>query len=140
MNWLDLILGAGFMFCFVGGLIWGVLAFKDDEIEVGMVILGLAALGAFTCGCPFVTIDKGAGSTIGEITSVDKSFWGNTKIFVKTSETEQEEYCAEDIEVANKAAELIGKKVKISYGERVGIYSTGRCGLAPVEIIEEVVE
>ena len=138
MNWLDLILGAGFMFCFVGGLIWSVLAFKDDEIEVGLTILGLGLIVAVMCGAPFVTIDKGAGSTIGEITSVDKSFWGNTKIFVKTSETEQEEYCAETIEVSNKAKELIGKKVKISYGERVGIYSTGKCQQAPVEVIEVV--
>ena len=36
MNWLDLILGAGFMFCFVGGLIWSVIAFKEfeDKIQV----------------------------------------------------------------------------------------------------------
>lgn len=138
MNWLDLILGAGFMFCFVGGLIWSVIAFKDDEFDAGMIILILGLGLGVVFGAPFITIDKGAGSTIGEITSVDKSFWGNTKIFVKTSETEQEEYCAEDIEVAEQAKELIGKKVKISYGERVGIYSTGKCGQAPVETIEEV--
>ena len=138
MNWLDLILGAGFMFCFVGGLIWSVIAFKDDEFDAGMIILILGIGLGIVFGAPLVTIDKGAGSTIGEITSVDKSFWGNTKIFVKTSETEQEEYCAETIEVSNKAKELIGKKVKISYGERVGVFSTGKCGQAPVEIIEEV--
>ena len=138
MNWLDLILGAGFMLFGVGGLILSVLVFKDDEIEVGMLILFFAALGAFVCGGPFVTIDKGAGSTIGEITSVDKTFWGNTAIYVKTSETTQEEYCAEDIAVAEQAKELIGKKVKISYGERVGIFSTGACGQAPVEVIEVV--
>ena len=138
MNWLDLILGAGFMLFGIGGLVWAVVAFKDDEIEVGCTILFLGGLVAFFCGMPFLTIDKGAGSTIGEITSVDKSFWGNTKIFVKTSETEQEEYCAEDITVAEQAKELIGKKVKISYGERVGIYSTGKCSQAPVEVIEVV--
>ena len=138
MNWLDVLLGACFMFFGIGGLIWAVIAFKDEEIEVGLTILFIGGAIAFFCGAPFVTIDKGAGSTIGEITSVDKSFWGNTKIFVKTSETEQEEYCAEDLEVATKANELIGKKVKISYGERVGIYSTGKCGQAPVEVIEVV--
>ena len=138
MNWLDLILGAGFMLCFVGGLIFSVIAFKDDEIDAGLIILFLGLGLGVVCGTPLVTIDKGAGSTIGEITSVDKSFWGNTKIFVKTSETEQEEYCAETIEVSNKAKELIGKKVKISYGERVGIFSTGKCQQAPVEVIEEV--
>ena len=138
MNWLDLILGAGFMLFGIGGLILAILMFRDDEIEAGLTVLFLGGLIAFFCGTPLLTIDKGAGSTIGEITSVDKSFWGNTKIFVKTSETEQEEYCAEDIEVAEQAKELIGKKVKISYGERVGIYSTGKCSQAPVEIIEEV--
>ena len=138
MNWLDLILGAGFMLCFVGGLIFSVIAFKDDEFDAGLIILFLGLGLGVVFGTPLVTIDKGAGSTIGEITSVDKSFWGNTKIFVKTSETEQEEYCAETIEVSNKAKELIGKKVKISYGERVGIFSTGKCQQAPVEVIEEV--
>lgn len=138
MNWLDLILGAGFMLCFVGGLILSVIAFKDDEFDAGLTILFLGLGLGVVFGAPLVTIDKGAGSTIGEITSVDKSFWGNTKIFVKTSETEQEEYCAEDADVAAKAIELIGKKVKISYGERVGVFSTGKCGQAPVEIIEVV--
>ena len=138
MNWLDLILGAGFMLFAVGGLVLAVLSFADSEAEAGITILFLGLGLGFLCGAPFITIDKGAGSTMGEITSVDKSFWGNTKIFVKTSETEQEEYCAEDIEVAEQAKELIGKKVKISYGERVGIYSTGKCGQAPVETIEEV--
>lgn len=140
MNWLDLILGAGFMLFGVGGLILAIAMFKDDEIEAGLTVLFLGGLIAFFCGAPLVTIDRGSGSTIGEITSVDKSYWGNTKIFVKTSETTQEEYCAEDITISNQAKELIGKKVKISYGERVGIFSTGKCGQAPVEIIEEVVE
>jgi hypothetical protein len=138
MNWLDLILGAGFMLFAVGGLVLAILAFADSEAEAGITILFLGLGLGFLCGAPLVTIDKGAGSTIGEITSVDKSFWGNTKIFVKTSETEQEEYCAEDADVAAKATELIGKKVKISYGERVGIFSTGKCGQAPVEVIEVV--
>ena len=138
MNWLDLILGSGFMLFGIGGLILAIAMFRDDEIEAGLTVLFLGGFIAFFCGGPLVTIDKGAGSTIGEITSVDKSFWGNTKIFVKTSETEQEEYCAEDIEVSEQAKELIGKKVKISYGERVGVFSTGKCGQAPVEIIEEV--
>ena len=138
MNWLDVILGAGFMASSVGGLVLAILMFRDDEVEAGLTCLFIFGLLAFICGTPLLTIDKGAGSTIGEITSVDKSFWGNTKIYVKTSETEQEEYCAEDLDVATKAQELIGKKVKISYGERVGIYSTGKCGQAPVEVIEVV--
>ena len=57
---------------------------------------------------------------------------------LKTSETAQEEYCVEDIELAAQATELIGKKVKVSYGERVGIYSVGRCSEAPIDVIEVV--
>lgn len=38
----------------------------------------------------------------------------------------------------NKAKEMVGKEVKISYGERVGLYSTGRCRPAPIEKIEDM--
>ena len=34
--------------------------------------------------------------------------------------------------------ELIGKEVKVEYGTRVGLYSTGRCSSAPIEKIEEI--
>jgi len=36
----------------------------------------------------------------------------------------------------NKAKELMGQTVKISYGERIGLYSTGKCSQAPIENIE----
>ena len=138
MNWLDFILGALFMVSFIGGLILTVLMFKDEEFEAGLSIMILAGLVAFFTGIPFIVLDRGSGSTIGEITSVDKNYFGTTAVYIKTSETEQEEYCVEDTDVATKASELIGKKVKVSYGERVGIYSVGRCSQAPLETIEVV--
>ena len=139
MNGLDLFLGALFMLLFVGGLILSVVAFKDDDFEAGLGVLvfGLMFAVIIFLGA-FLVVDKGSGASIGEITSVDKNFFGTTALYVKTSETEQEEYCIEDEEVAKQAAELIGKKVKISYGERVGLYSTGDCGQAPVEKIEVI--
>ena len=138
MNWLDLILGALFMVSFVGGLILVVLMFKDEEFEAGISIMVIAGMVAFFTGKPFLVLDRGSGSTIGEITSVDKNYFGTTAVYIKTSETAQEEYCVEDTDVAVQAAELIGKKVKVSYGERVGIYSVGRCSQAPLEVIEVI--
>ena len=138
MNWLDLILGALFMVSFVGGLILVVMMFKDEEFEAGISVMVIAGLVAFFTGMPFLVLDKGSGSTIGEITSVDKNYFGTTAVYIKTSETAQEEYCVEDTELAAQAAELIGKKVKVSYGERVGIYSVGDCSQAPLEVIEVI--
>lgn len=140
MNILDLILGALFLVSSIGGLIWAICAFKDDEFEVGLTILFIGAFIAFFTALPFIVLDKGSGSTIGEITSVDKNYFGTTALYIKTSETAQEEYCIEDEKVALQASELIGKKVKVSYGERVGIYSTGACSQAPIEVIEELVD
>lgn len=136
MNWLDVILGALFLIATIGGLVISVICFKDCDGETGFFMLVLTTIAGFLLGSAFVVVDKGSGSTIGEITSVDKNYFGTTALFVKTSETFQEEYCIEDSDVATQAAELIGKKVKISYSERVGIYSTGACSQAPVEKIE----
>lgn len=140
MNWLDLILGGLFLIVVVGGLVISILAFRDYESEAGICVLFVMIIFGFFLGTPFVVLDKGSGSTIGEITSVDKNYFGTTALYVKTSETSQEEYCIEDDDVAAQAAELIGKKVKVSYGERVGIYSTGRCSQAPIEKIEVIEE
>lgn len=85
---------------------------------------------------PFIHLDRGSGSTIGTITSVDKNFFGTTAIYIKTSETEQENYCIEDEKIAEQAKELIGKEVKVDYGTRMGLYSTGRCSSAPIKKIE----
>ena len=136
MNGLDVFLIILMLIFFIGGLVLSVLMFKDDEFEAGLTTLGIGLIFSALIGMWFVVLDRGSGSTIGEITSVDKNFFGTTAVYVKTSETAQEEYCIEDSDVAKQAAELIGKKVKISYGERVGIYSTGRCSEAPVEVIE----
>lgn len=86
---------------------------------------------------PFVVIDKHSGATVGTITSVDKNFFGTTAIYIKTIENKEEEYCIEfDEELETQANKYIGKKVKISYGKRVGFYSTGKCSQAPIEKIE----
>jgi len=142
MNWLDVILiviNAGLI---IFGIISIIFAIKDNysgwrEISaifwICYVFFGLILL------LPFIVIDKGSGSTIGTITSVDKNFFGTTALYIKTSETTQEKYCIEfDEQLENKAKELIGKKVKIEYGERVGLYSTSKCSQAPVEYIEKV--
>lgn len=137
MNWLDIILIIVIIIVFIIGLVISVLSWADDDIFLGFfpLITSLFISGLFIL--PFVVIDKGSGSTIGTITSVDKNFFGTTAVYVKTSETTQEKYCVEfDEELENKAKELIGKEVKISYGERVGLYSTGKCSQAPVEKIE----
>lgn len=138
MNIIDFILGAIFLFSSIGGLIITVSCIKDDELEAAISIGFLALVGAFITGFSFLVLDKGSGSTIGEITSIDKNFFGTTALYIKTSETTQEEYCIESEEVVEQAKELIGKKVKVSYGERVGIYSTGRCNQAPIEKIEVI--
>lgn len=69
---------------------------------------------------------------------VDKNFFGTTAIYIKSSETTQEKYCIEDDKVVEQAKELIGKEVKVEYGTRVGLYSTGRCSSAPIEKIEKL--
>lgn len=139
MNWLDILLIGIGITLFICGLIILVMGFVDDEKIIGIVMFISMLIFAFFVGIlPFIIIDRGSGSTIGTITSVDKNFFGTTAIYIKTSETEQEKYCIEDEGVTEQAKELIGKKVKIDYGTRVGLYSTGRCSSAPIEKIEEI--
>lgn len=139
MNFLDII------FIIIGsvslllGLIFLVGGCIDNEIGLG--IGGFVVFLVFTVFIgilPFLVIDKGSGSTIGIVTSIDKNFFGTTAIYIKTSESSQEKYCIEDKEVVKKAKKLIGKEVKVEYGERIGLYSTGRCSLSPIEKIEEL--
>lgn len=141
MNWLDIILIIMIIIVFVGGLVLSILFLIDSEIALGFVCLFFSM---FSVGClilPFFVMDRGSGNTIGTITSVDKNFFGTTAVYIKTSETTQEKYCIEfDEELENKAKKLIGKEVKISYGKRIGLYSTGKCHQAPVENIEELGE
>lgn len=145
MNWLDVIIIIVNIIVIIGAIAW--ICYCTREEGIGGFILGLISsligcvfIMMFTLD-PFIVIDKGSGSTIGIITSVDKNFFGTTSVYIKTSETTQENYCIEfNEELENKAKELIGKEVKISYGERVGFYSTGKCQQAPIVEIQEVGE
>ena len=146
MNWLDIFLIILNVILFIVGIITIIVAIikRNDSwgdataISIGYWICYLLFIPLFLILLPFLVVDKSSGSTVGLITSVDRNFFGTTALYVKTSETEQEKYCIENEDISNKANELIGKKVKISYGKRVGLYSTGKCSQAPVESIEEV--
>lgn len=114
-------------------------AFRDgffEGVEISLGCFILFGLVAAILAAPFIVLDKSSGVTIGKITSVDKNFWGTTAIYIKTSETEQEKYCAESENVINKAKEYIGKDVKITYGTRVGFYHLDECHSAPIDTIE----
>lgn len=140
MNWLDILLIIINGILFFIGIFITIFSIKDDEIEISLGFWGFWIIVAlFTICLPFVVIDKASGSTVGTITSVDKNFFGTTSIYIKTSETTQEKYCIEfNEELENKAKEFIGEKVKITYGKRVGFYSTGKCQQSPVENIERI--
>ena len=123
------------------GIVVTIYAFMED------VVLGITTLigSIFIVGLidililsPILILDKSSGSTIGTITSVDKNYFGSTSIYIKTSETTQEKYCAEDNEIIEKAKENIGNKVKVSYGTRVGLYKLEQCDQAPVDKIEVI--
>lgn len=140
MNWLDIIIIIVIAIITLGAM--GVTLMAIQEQETGMIggvfLTWLILTGI--CMLPFLTIDKAAGTTVGEITSVDKNFFGTHAIYIKTSETEQEKYCTESLDVIKIAVNNIGKKVKIKYNTRVGLYSTGACSEAPVIKIELVEE
>lgn len=124
---------------FIIGIVGIVLAFQDSFEEgwfYTILILILVGVCDMFLLNPVLIIDKKSGSTIGTITSVDKNFFGSTAIYIKTSETEQEQYCAEDENIIEVAKENIGNKVKISYGTRVGIYPLSKCDQAPISKIE----
>lgn len=125
---------------FILMLLGWVASIKEEDFELfgGVSILCLIVIGFLIL--PFVSLDRSSGQTIGEITSVDKNFFGTTAIYIKTSETEQEKYCAENKKVIEYAKQNIGKKVKISYGTRLGLYPMNKCHKAPINKIEEVKE
>lgn len=146
MNWLDILLITIIIILLVIGIVMIVLAIvKRNDVccDIGVFTVGywicLLSFG-WLLVLPFIVLDRGAGSTIGTITSVDKNFFGTTAVYVKTSETAQEKLCIEDRKLSEQAKSLIGKEVKVSYGTRVGLYSTGKCGQAPIEKIELVSE
>lgn len=120
-------------------LVITVIAFTEDILD-GFEILIIGFIVAifidFVILSPILVLDKISGMTIGTITSVDKNFWGSTAIYLKTSETEQEKYCAEDEDIIEFAKNHIGEKVKIGYGERVGFYKLSQCDQSPIEHIE----
>ncbi len=140
MNWLDIILiivNVIIVLVSLGFIIWGFTSGFDEGIELLFLVLFMdVVILLFTLLCPFLVLDRGSGSTVGTITSVDKNFFGTTAVYIKTSETEQEKYCIENKKIAEQAKSLIGKDVKVSYGERVGFYSTSKCGQAPINKIE----
>jgi len=136
MNFLDIIL---IILCAVvtfGIIILQFLAIKDEEygVVVGSFIVWIIFMLSIF-GIAWIRIDKRSGSTIGVITSVDKNFFGTTALYIKTTETNEEEYCIENEDIAEVAKSYIGKKVNIHYGTRVGIYSTGACDDAPIDDI-----
>lgn len=140
MNWLDILLIIINIVLVIVGVAITVYSIREDEIEIVIGYWGCWIIVAiFILLLPFVVIDKASGSTVGTISSVDKNFFGTTALYIKTSETKEEEYCIEfNEELENKAKELIGEKVKITYGKRVGFYSTGKCNQSPVESIERI--
>lgn len=140
MNWLDILLIIINIVLVVIGVVATVYSIRNDEIEIAIGYWSCWIIVAiFILLLPFVVIDKASGSTVGTISSVDKNFFGTTALYIKTSETSEEEYCIEfNEELENKAKELIGEKVKITYGKRVGFYSTGKCNQSPVESIERI--
>lgn len=141
MNWLDVIMIILAIIIFIGAIVVLVWHAKEYDLAFGIFLSLSILICAVVPALYFFVLDKGSGSTIGIITSVDKNFFGTTALYIKTSETTQEKYCIEfDEELENKAKELIGKEVKISYGERVGLYSTSKCHQAPIEKIEEIKE
>ena len=141
MNFLDIIIIAVLILLTLGALILQFIAISEEEYGMigGVFITWLVICGFIFCAS-FVSIDKKSGSTIGTITSVDKNFFGTTALYIKTTETTEERYCIEDNKLAEIAKENIGKKVRISYGTRVGIYSTEACDNAPIDIIEIINE
>ena len=136
MNFLDIIIIIILILLTLGALILQFMAVSDQEYGMigGVFVTWLVICGFIFC-VSFVNIDKKSGSTVGTITSVDKNFFGTTALYIKTTETTEEQYCIEDKELVEVAKENIGKKVRINYGTRVGIYSTGACDDAPVGTI-----
>ena len=137
MNWLDIIGILITIVIVIGSIVLEVIGISDKEYEVAG---GCFVSSLFLCGVVvlifFFVCDKSAGVTQGYITSVDKNFFGTTAIFIKTSESSQEEYCVEDDKIVDIANENIGKKITVKYGKRVGLYSTARCNQGPIESIK----
>ena len=141
MNFLDILIIIVLIMITLGALILQFMAVSDQEYGIIGGIFGMwLVLFGFIFFVSFVNIDKKSGSTVGTITSVDKNFFGTTALYIKTTETSEEQYCMEDENLIEIAKENIGKKVRINYGTRIGIYSTGACEDAPVDAITVINE
>ena len=120
-------------------IILTILGFVENfEVGITMLLLGgfLYAISIVLFIMPFLALDRANGSSIGVITAVDKNFFGTSKLYIKTSENNEDTYCMENQDIIEQAKELLGKKVKIYYGERVGLYNLDKCRSAPIERIE----
>ena len=140
MNWLDIIMIILAIGIFMAAIVILTWAAKEDDLGFGIISTLIIFLFEIIPSLYFIVLDKGSGSTIGTITSIDKNFFGTTSLYIKTSENSQEIYCIEDSNIVEQAKLLIGKNVKVKYGERVGMYSTNKCHQAPIEEIEEIKE
>ena len=142
MNFLDILLIMAIVGLTIGMIVLVIECIINDEASgaFGSFLVWLAIVGII-CLVAFFAFDMKSGSTTGVITSVDRNTFGQSHaIYIKTTETTEEKYCAESDEIIHHARLLIGKRVRINYGTRVGFYSTGRCHDAPIDSIEEVVE
>lgn len=138
MNWLDIIMIILAIGIFMAAIVILTWAAREDDLGFGIISALIIFLFEIIPSLYFIVLDKGSGSTIGTITSIDKNFFGTTSLYIKTSENSQEIYCIEDSNIVEQAKLLIGKNVKVKYGERVGMYSTNKCHQAPIEEIEEI--
>lgn len=141
MNFLDIIIVVVLILLTLGALILQFIPIIEKEYGmIGRIFVMWLVICGFIFCISFIRIDKKSGSTVGTITSVDKNFFGTTALYIKTTETTEEKYCIEDNKLAEVAKENIGKKVRINYGTRIGIYSTGACYNAPIYTIEVINE
>ncbi len=140
MNALDIFLIALIIIVWVIDIIMIINFIKDGFTEdiFGLVIAGF--IFTIVLVAPFVVIDKASGATTGVVTSVDDNFWGTKALYLKTTEAKEEEYCIEDKDLAKGVEYFVGKRVKITYGKRIGLFSTGECDQSPVESIIEIEE
>ena len=141
MNLLDIILIIIGILILIGGFAGLIYMITEYDPFSGIICFVFCLIIVFLVSIlPFIIVDKASGVTIGEITSVDKNFFGTDAIYLKVNEATQEKGCIEDKELAKMAQELVGKKVKVTYGTRIGLYSTGSCHTAPIEKIELIEE
>lgn len=138
MNIIDILLIVVMLIATVGFIGILIKCANDQQLDFptgfGMFII-YAVIMAFSL-TPFVCIDYKSGKTTGTITSVDSNLWGTKALYIRTTANKEEEYCIEDEELKKIAEESVGKEVTISYGKRVGFYSTGACNQSPVDKIE----